>query len=360
MELARRTVILFSIFFAFSLSAFAGSDDVIIVQDTSSKPAISVAEAVSSSQGEDIEVVYDPAALSVSVESRSRESLLAEIPYEYQTYMASLTDGDIEVFLAKKKSFLDGIQNGLKKIYFSQKKIDSIISNLDHQFYQSAKVITQSNSYGMTYSLYLKGGLGFSDSIVEGIRKRNGWTKRLSERSANFIADQFQRTSKFFYLIGLTFSLERVQDPKTGKHFFILDAFAQTHFLKSIGTFLNFIDYDLAILGIIAEKRAGDFDKLIPDQLTQLKYETDHLGVVGRVRRSEDMFNFQTSTHIPGITLSFPPIIPSLSFFKDKGSEYRLFSINLTKLSPARFLDFFKSMLSSQIKSLQCRKMFAL
>lgn len=296
---------------------------------------------------EEIQLVYDPKDFDGITETGTKEELLKSlreemaktkddktlyVPKAPQTEeqlekLSALSEPEMQSFIGKKQKFLERMAKVLTFFRLKTKIVNKILSEVNTKFYNSTRLIANSNSAGATVMFSISGGMALPKKIMAKLEGR---------ALGKFIP----KSGGFFYLIGLGVGVSRhVQE--NGKPHWVLEAFVDRETLKS--TVTGIIEVSAAgTYGVVYELREGKFKGQ--------QSETTYGGLAGVFRQGENQFGWAASTG-----MSLPPGIGSVIVYTDNSKRNYLFRINFSKMSE-NYLENTKSILLSWMERTGLKK----
>lgn len=210
------------------------------------------------------------------------------------------TSSEIELFLTKKEKFLNKFAAILKKIRLSPAKISKGVTLMNAKFYESARLIARSNSYGGSAMLTISGGLAFPRKMLERLR---------ATRMAHYISE----SGGFYYTLGLGAGIsygERADGRKTMS----LEIFVDTETLKKAIT--GIVEVSLAgNYALVYERRDGRF--------ASQTMTTSYGGALGVIRSGPNQFSWAASTG-----LSMPPFVGAILVYQNTTTRHYLLRVS--------------------------------
>lgn len=323
-----RTLLIASLFIVASGRLMAASDQDLIVSSLNEKsPAGATLDTKEPLLGEqEFRINYDPTdfagefdesgtkaellkALHEEMKSPKDEKVLyiprAPTNEEQLKSLNNLTESEIQSFLGKKQKFLEKMAKALTSLHLKPKFVNKVLTEVNTKFYNSSRLIANSNSAGVSVMFSMSGGLALPRKIVE----------KLKERS---LGKYIPKTGGFAYLVGFGFGVSRKTNAE-GRPSWVFDVFVDTEKLKSTLTGMAEISA-AGTYGVIYELREGKFGS----QTT----ETSYGGVAGVFRQGTNQFGWAASTG-----MSFPPGIGAILVFTNQTTRHYILRMDSAKLT---------------------------
>lgn len=232
----------------------------------------------------------------------------APVNEEQLAKLSELNQSEIQSFITKKQKFLERMAKALTSVKFKPKFVNKVLAEVNTKFYNSSRLIANSNSAGLTVMFSVSGGLALPRKIVEKLRDRP-------------LGKYIPKSGGFAYLVGLGFGVSRTVG-KNGRPSWVLDVFIDRDKLKS--TLTGMVEVSAAgTYGIVYELREGKFKS----QTT----ETSYGGVAGVFRQGETQFGWAASTG-----MSFPPAIGAFLVFTNETKRHYIFRLDFSKVTENR------------------------
>lgn len=232
----------------------------------------------------------------------------APVNAELLQKLESLSESEIQSFIGKKQKFLERMAKALTFMRLKPKFVNKVLAEVNTKFYNSSRLIANSNSAGVAVMFSVSGGLALPRKIVE----------KLQERS---LGKFIPKTGGFAYLLGLGVGISR-NVKEDGRAHWVLDVFVDTEKLKS--TMTGMIEVSAAgTYGVVYELREGKFK-------TQTT-ETSYGGVAGVFRQGTNQFGWAASTG-----MSFPPGIGAILVFTNETKRHYIVRLDFTKFAGDR------------------------
>lgn len=356
-----RTLLIASLFVMVSGRLMASTEpDLIITSLTEKSPAADVLNAKDPVLNEqEFKINYDPKDFAGEADtSGNKEELLkslleemkatrsekdlyvprAPVSEEQLDKLKHLNENELQSFLGKKQKFLEKMAKVLTSFHLKPKFVNKVLSEVNNKFYNSSRLIANSNSVGASFMFSISGGLALPRKIVEKLQTRS-------------LGKFIPKTGGFAYLVGLGVGVSRSTN-ENGRSSWVLDVFVDTERLRSTMTGMAEVSA-AGTYGILYEMREGKFSS----QTT----ETSYGGVAGVFRQGANQFGWAASTG-----MSFPPGIGAILVFTNQSTRNYIFRVDTANLkaNPVEpMLATISSWLSatgfsSRSSSLLCSKVF--
>jgi hypothetical protein len=238
-----------------------------------------------------------------------------------------LNEPELQSFLGKKQKFLARMSKVLTFFRLKPKIVNKVLNEVNNKFYNSSRLIANSNSVGGTVMFSISGGLALPKKIVEKLENRA-------------VGKFIPKSGGFFYLVGLGVGVARHVQPH-GRANWVLDVFVDAEKLQSTVTGIAEVSA-AGTYGVVYEFREGNFKS----QTTKTTYG----GVAGVFRQGENQFGWAASTG-----LSIPPGIGALLVFTDTTTRHYLLRMNFSRIKE-NYLDNTKALVLSWIEKTGLRK----
>lgn len=270
---------------------------------------------------EELSIVYDPKDFPGATVAGSKEELLESLRLEMETpqktelsiprapishdqleKLSTLTESEIQAFLGKKQKFLEKMAKALTFIRLKPKLVNKVLNELNNKFYNSSRMIANSNTVGGAFMISVSGGLVLPRKLVA----------KLQERTlGRFIP----KSGGFAYLLGIGVGVSRTIK-SDGKPHWIVDIFMDVEKIKSSMTGVASVGA-AGTYGVVYEFREGDFKKQ--------QIDTSYGGLSGVFKQGDNHFGWAASTG-----LSFPPGVGSIMIFTNQTTRHYLARVDLT------------------------------
>lgn len=238
-----------------------------------------------------------------------QDSSVVKIPVapstnEQMQKIETMSEAELQMFLGKKTKFLERMSKVLSFFHLKAKMINKVLNEVNNKFYNSARLIANSNAVGATVMISVSGGIALPRKIVE----------RLEGRS---VGKYIPKSGGFAYLLGFGAGFGRHIQP-SGRSHWVFDVFVDVERLKK--TITGIVEVSTAgTYGVVYELREGSFKSQ--------KTDTTYGGVAGVFRQGEAQFGWAASTG-----LSFPPGIGAILVFDNETTRHYLLRLDFTKI----------------------------
>ncbi|MBS1971030.1 MAG: hypothetical protein JSU04_12020 [Bdellovibrionales bacterium] len=333
-----RTFLMASLLLAFTSPVMASTlhnsestdQDLIVTNVRETSPASDILQASDPALlDQDFAFTYDPKDFDGETDtSGTKEQLLKSLREEMNTArdqkdlyvprapvsaellekLSSLSEPELQSFLGKKQKFLERMAKALLFLRLKPKFVNKVLAEVNTKFYNSSRLIANSNSAGVAVMFSVSGGLALPRKIVEKLQTRS-------------LGKFIPKTGGFAYLLGLGVGISRTMK-EDGRPHWVLDVFVDTEKLKS--TMTGMLEVSAAgTYGVVYELREGHFK-------TQTT-ETSYGGVAGVFRQGTNQFGWAASTG-----MSFPPAIGAILVFTNETKRHYIFRLDFTKFAGDR------------------------